>query len=157
MSYSLNSVENALLQTVELTNKAQNVTRSNLRRQIGMVTRSLQPYFANSSTVLKSFTDQDHWPYTRYYRGDVGSQHPTIYDRAAGFSPVQNACYYSEGIITPSGKNADGSAGDYHRVPADTVIGQSTYPTGCFQPACTTIFPCKNADPNTIHTTVLKI
>jgi len=156
-SYSLNTVEDSLLQTENLTNKAQQVSKRNLRAQIYKVTNSLQPYFANDQTVRQQITDIDHQPYTRFYRGDVGSQHPTLYDRAAGFRPTQNECYYSEGIVTASGKNSDGKAGDYNRVPKDTVVGQSAYPTGCFQPACTTIFPCKNGDSNTIHTTVLKI
>jgi hypothetical protein len=154
--YSLNTVENALSQTKAITQKVQHVSQTSLKEQIQRK-KSPQPYFANVQTVLRQLTDKDHGPYQRFSRDEVGNPTPITYERLAGFSPLQPTCYYSEGIITPFGRNANGQAGPYHRVPSDTAQGQSTYPDNCFQPACTTILPCKNSDPNIIHTTVLKI
>ena len=75
------------------------------------------PYYAtNKECVL---TDQDHFPYTRYYRGIVGISKPVIFEREAGYRTINNNCYSTQVNTTPTAR-----------------------PTYCYQSACSTIYPC---------------
>ena len=61
----------------------------------------------------------DHFPYTRFYRGQYMRTEPTVFDREAGWRPVRNMCYTS--VVT-------------YREPE--------YPNHCFETACSTVYPC---------------
>ena len=54
---------------------------------------SSAPYLATSDTVLKSIVDHDHFPYTRFYRGEAISDRPIIMDREAGYRRERDECY----------------------------------------------------------------
>jgi hypothetical protein len=81
--------------------------------------RDTRPYLATAQTVLPILTDQDHHPYTRWFRGVYYFPEPVIMEREAGWRPVQNECYR---VIRP---------------PADVST-----PPFCYEAACSTIYPC---------------
>lgn len=86
-----------------------------------------QPYFANSSDVMQVTTDMDHHPYTRWYRGVYYFPEPIIMEREAGYREPHNNCYTPSPIYEP-----------------DDVIDV------CFEPACSTIFPCHTTNKRAI-------
>lgn len=51
------------------------------------------PYYATEQQAMSTFTDQDHFPYTRYYRGIAESSVPIVMEREAGWRPLNNQCY----------------------------------------------------------------
>ena len=67
-----------------------NVT--NIKTQIQAKTSHL-PYFATEQNTQKIITDQDHFPYTRYFRGVAHVHRPIIMEREAGWRPIKNKCY----------------------------------------------------------------
>jgi hypothetical protein len=89
-----------------------------VRRQINRKNGSL-PYFANIDSVKNVVTDYDHHPYTRWFRGVYYYPEPIIAEREAGWRTQKQGCY---SLIVPQEKV---------EIPAD-----------CWQPACTTVFPC---------------
>lgn len=90
----------------------------NIRREIEKKTNGY-PYFATNATVLKSITDMDHHPYTRWFRGVSYYPEPIIMEREAGFRPINNNCYDINMPLVPDEK-----------------------PNLCFESACSTTFPC---------------
>ena len=76
------------------------------------------PFYATQNNVENVVTDMDHFPYTRYYRGVYSSEHPIVIEREAGYRPIEDECY------TPK------------------IIIEKTYPDHCFEPACSTVYPC---------------
>lgn len=109
------------------TEKSIDSVRSSIERKIR------GPYLANNKTVLNSVTDQDHHPYTRYFRGVYYFPDPIVMEREAGWRPIHNNCY-------------------------DMVIPRQpeTNPHHCYEAPCTTTFPCypqyltKYADKNAL-------
>lgn len=79
-----------------------------------------RPYYATSKTVLNTITDQDHFPYTRYFRGVSYYSDPIVFEREAGWREVKNPCYKTVGCET---------------LP-------SPYPNHCFESCCSLIVPC---------------
>jgi len=77
------------------------------------------PYYANTSIVQRSITDMDVFPYTRFFRGKPDDPNPNVFEREAGFRNHYQASY------TP-----------------DVKLPPAPAPNICFQPACSTIFPC---------------
>ena len=67
-----------------------NVT--NIAEQIRRKT-SHSPYFATEQNSQNIITDQDHFPYTRYFRGVAHVPRPIIMEREAGWRPINNQCY----------------------------------------------------------------
>ena len=76
-------------------------------------------YFANNKTIQNVVTDYDHDPYTRWFRGVYYYPEPIVAEREAGYRPIENSCY---SVIPPPSTNVE-------------------Y-LGCFEHACSTIFPC---------------
>ena len=76
-------------------------------------------YFPTSEQSSSVITDQDHFPYKRYFRGVYDSPYPTIMEREAGFRPRNDNCYKPMG-------NPEAKKVDY-----------------CWQYPCSTVFPCK--------------
>ena len=108
-------------------NNIENV-REEIKKKI-----SWKPYLANNLSVTHSITDQDHHPYSRWYRGVYYYSDPIVAEREAGWRPMQQQCYTANHIPKP-----------------DPV------PEHCFQTACSTILPCypkylaKYADKNSL-------
>ncbi len=78
-----------------------------------------QPYLANNKMVTNVVTDQDHFPYSRWFRGVYYFPEPVIAEREAGWRPRHNSCY---DLVVP---------------PMEEKV-----PNHCFQAACSTIYPC---------------
>ena len=76
------------------------------------------PFFATESSVTKTQTDFDSFPYTKWYRGIAGSSEPIIIDRKAGFRPRTDECYETK--TCPENVQSD----------------------LCFQFPCSTVLPC---------------
>ena len=89
---------------------------NNIRKQI-VSKESNKPHFGTNSSII---TDQDHFPYNRYFRGITGISQPVVIEREAGFRDIENNCYSTK-----------------VKVPI-------TRPTYCYQTSCSTIFPCTN-------------
>lgn len=84
----------------DLTYNLDILANQNIREQIEKVQDFSKPMLATAGMVATSITDQDHWPYTRRFRGITTSCYPNVYDRSAGFRPMQDACYASAAIST---------------------------------------------------------
>lgn len=87
-----------------------------IKKQIEQKNKGL--YFANNETVTHIITDMDHHPYTRWYRGVSYYPEPIIMEREAGWRPRRDNCYK---LMIPA---------------------TETETHSCFEPACTTTFPC---------------
>jgi hypothetical protein len=91
------------------------------------------PYMANNKSVMNSVTDQDHHPYTRYFRGVYYFPDPIVFEREAGWRPIHNNCYDMQ--VPPR---------------------EETHPHHCYEAPCSTTFPCypqyltKYADKNAL-------
>lgn len=75
-------------------------------------------FYATAQDVARVVTDMDHFPYTRFYRGQYDSDQPVVMDRQAGYRFVNQPCYRTQ---------------TEYNVP---------YPNYCFESACSTIYPC---------------
>lgn len=51
------------------------------------------PYYPTTSTVKSTPTQVNHFPYTRFFRGDYRQPYVQFFDREAGWTPQDNACY----------------------------------------------------------------
>lgn len=96
-----------------------------VRQQI-MKKNNTVPYISNGTNVLSVITDQDHHPYSRYFRGVYYFPEPIVFEREAGWRPQQQNCYE---MIVPY--QAD------------------IQPTNCFEAACSTIYPCYSENSDT--------
>lgn len=103
-------------QTLTQHMNTQNVT--NVRNLITKK-QSCYPFLATEADALSAITDMDHFPYTRFYRGNPHSSRPTVFEREAGWRPANNQCYQ----------------------PNIRHIEQG-YPNHCYSSACSTVFPC---------------
>lgn len=86
-----------------------------------------KPFWATSRSTKDVVTDYDHFPYTRWFRGDYTSDYPIIAEREAGFRSRHDSCYK---IDRPRSVNDD-----------DT-------PRVCFQDACSIVYPCNPHNPS---------
>ena len=75
-------------------------------------------FTATIDSIIPSQTDHDHFPYTRYYRGDYKKQDYKVTENNAGWQRLNNECYKSKSYapITPNDM--------------------------CFQLPCNTVLPC---------------
>lgn len=92
--------------------------------------KSSVPYIANNSQIKYSVTDMDHFPYTRYFRGEYLSDLPIICGRDAGWRPRYDNCYKNPQPISD---------------PASVIKINH-----CFSGPCTTIYPCNKETLNTL-------
>ena len=83
--------------------------------------KSDKPHLATLADVLNVVTDQDHFPYTRYFRGQPGASCPIIAEREAGWRRQQDQCYQ----VNP---------------PPNAY--PNSYPRHCFQGPCSFVHPC---------------
>jgi hypothetical protein len=64
------------------------MNRDYLHQQI-LLKKSFYPYQPDAGIIRDCVTDMDHFPYTRFYRGEYQSDKPVIYGREAGYHPVR--------------------------------------------------------------------
>jgi hypothetical protein len=76
------------------------------------------PFYGTVQEASSIITDYDHFPYTRWYRGRPNSYKPVVAEREAGFRNIENDCYFPKKHI------------------------EIVRPQYCFQPPCSTVFPC---------------
>ena len=77
------------------------------------------PFMPSPKYINSIITDQDHFPYRRYYRGVNGSTTPHVFDREAGFRPIENDKYQYLTLEKPCN------------------------PRLCFHTSCNTVRPCR--------------
>lgn len=92
-----------------------------VRDQIARKLNYSTPFYATIQNATATITDQDQFPYQRYFRGVHNQHQPTVFEREAGWRPRNDNCYKQ--ILTPT----------YYR------------PEFCWEGPCTTVYPC---DPN---------
>ena len=54
--------------------------------------KSTNPYFSTKDTIKGVITDNDHFPYRRFYRGKAESNKPIVMEREAGWRNVYDIC-----------------------------------------------------------------
>ena len=54
--------------------------------------KSSDPYFSTKENIKMVMVDNDHFPYTRFYRGKAESNKPIIMEREAGWRNVNIIC-----------------------------------------------------------------
>ena len=102
-----------------------NITRNITDNSINFVQQQIKlknsskPYFADKNLVVNSVTDMDVFPYPRFYRGKYYDTDPNVMEREAGFRERHQNSYMP--IVQEQEK---------------------IVPNVCFQPACSTIYPC---------------
>ena len=64
-----------------------------IKQQIQIKNSCAYPYQSFANDVKHVLTDMDHFPYTRFYRGQYNDAQPHIYGREAGYHPLQNSEY----------------------------------------------------------------
>ena len=89
-----------------------------VQEQIALKTSHV-PFLPSVEWVEHTLTDQDHYPYTRFYRGVASSVNPIVFEREAGYHPIDNEPYK----YTSKGK------------PCKTNL--------CFQAPCNMVRRCK--------------
>lgn len=78
-----------------------------------------KPFFATIDDTSAVLTDMDHFPYTRFFRGEFESDRPIVFEREAGWRPTENNCYKNQDPIKPLNHN-----------------------NICYESACSTVYPC---------------
>lgn len=81
-------------QIPELTQYLNHMNIKRIKSQI-LAKNGHLPYHATLQDSMSIITDQDHFPYTRYYRGIAHSSQPVIMEREAGWRNINNQCYQS--------------------------------------------------------------
>ena len=59
------------------------------------------PYYATSQVAMSVITDQDHFPYSRYFRGVPTFSRPVVFEREAGWRNIDNQCYQQSCCVDP--------------------------------------------------------
>jgi hypothetical protein len=77
------------------------------------------PYLATIEQSAQVLTDYDTFPYPRWFRGIPQFVNPIVAEREAGWRTRHDTCY------------------EVRHPPC-----HMRYPDHCFQPACSTVFPC---------------
>jgi len=95
-----------------------NMHNVNSVRNMILSKKGCDPFFANNLSCLNAITDMNHHPYTRFYRGVYYYPDPIVFEREAGWRKLSN----NPREYVPQTK--------------------PDFPNDCFQPACTTIYPC---------------
>ena len=92
---------------------------SNVRDQIFYKLDYTTPFYSTPDMILNTIQDQDHFPYTRYFRGQYSNDKPTVYEREAGWRPRYDGCYRKQYFHEK----------DYS-------------PAHCFEAPCSVVYPC---------------
>lgn len=105
-----------------------------IRREIAAKINAQRPYAPPPDSIFRVRTDVNIFPYNRFFRGRRTDFQPRIWDREAGWSPLQQE------IDT--------------RNPVNMSLQDSD---ACFQIPCTTILPCKPSEGNFQPSTLSKV
>ena len=62
-----------------------------LKYQVKMILDN--PYYSTIEDARQTKTDYDHFPYTRWYRGNPALSVPVVAERQAGWRIKNNKCY----------------------------------------------------------------
>lgn len=103
---------------MSLTNEFNTLNIDSVRKQI-QLKQSDKPFYGNANMATSVVTDMDNFPYNRFFRGVYNSSDPVVFEREAGWRPVQNNCY-STNIIKQ----------------------KEPYPNHCWESSCSTVYPC---------------
>lgn len=82
------------------------------------------PFYATKNMAKSVITDQDSFPYKRYFRGQYKSDRPIIMEREAGYRPRDDSCY------------------NQSCVGARMSPCEDMYPRNCFEAAGSIVYPC---------------
>lgn len=82
---------------------------------------SSTPFLATYQDAKSVIVDNDHFPYTRFYRGVYNDPEAIVFGREAGWRPQRNSCYKM-----------------------CTATESLPEPQVCFQAACSTFYRCYN-------------
>ncbi len=66
---------------------------SYLNSQLTLIKNSNKPYYPTTSTIKNITSENDHFPYSRYFTGDFNSNEVKFFDRMAGYSKSINLLY----------------------------------------------------------------
>jgi len=136
------------MQSLYRNNKTYHVPQSNhiaknnisyIRKQIEKKNAST-PYYAFQDTVSHVSEDLDHFPYTRFYRGQAANPKPIVFEREAGYRQQHDKCYKPLIKATPAEK-----------------------PQHCWEGPCSVVYPCypqylrKYADKNELEVMLNKV
>jgi hypothetical protein len=94
------------------------ITQRKIKEEIKMKLDYTKPYYARKDNVKYMITEVNNFPYNGFYRGDPSNPEISVFDRKAGFRPIEN-CY----------------------VPL-TYSEQPEKKLYCFQAAANTVYPC---------------
>jgi hypothetical protein len=94
-----------------------------IAKQIHLKNMYAYPYQSLGNDVKHVVTDVDHFPYTRFYRGVFDDTQPHLWEREAGYHPLQNKQYKDHVVYVKT-----------HEATPHTQV------------ACSTIFPRKHCD-----------
>lgn len=100
-----------------------NITLTNVQnvRQMILEKECLdKPFIPTIQNVTGIITDQDHFPYTRWFRGRYYCDKPIVAEREAGYRTRHDYCYETNKCCT-----------SIHNKPEI-----------CFQSPCSVVFPC---------------
>jgi hypothetical protein len=88
----------------------------------GAIARKISPtpYLANNNSARRIVTDMDHQPYGRFFRGVYYYPEPIIFEREAGYRPINDTCYRPV-----------------------SHVQKDEEPDHCFELPCSTILPCR--------------
>lgn len=126
----------------EFNNPNRDLTSKNInfiRRQIALKNKSI-PYYAFQDTIKHVSEDLDHFPYTRFYRGQAKSDKPIVFEREAGYRQQHDKCY--KPLIK---------------------VKEPHKPSHCFEGPCSVVYPCypqylrKYADKNELEIMLNKV
>ena len=100
------------------------ITKSNIEFVRNEIFKKVQfkPYEISIESVRGCITDMDHFPYTRYYRGEASSDSPVVFEREAGWRARRDDDYFK------------------HSNPKKEVLST------CFETSCNVMAPCCNKE-----------
>lgn len=78
-----------------------------------------RPFYATQELAQSVLTDMDEFPYFRFFRGEYNKPYPVVFEREAGFRPINEGC---RPLLPPPAK---------------------CEPAYCWQSPCSTTFPCR--------------
>ena len=93
-----------------------------VRQQLISQNQGRRPFAPSDLAITRVITDQDTFPYPRFFRGIAASAKPVIFEREAGWRPREDSCYNP------------------------TFEFQIERPNYCWQIPCSTTLPCNQIE-----------
>ncbi len=95
------------------------MSRDIIQYMINQKTQYNVPFYGTRELAESVFTQQDHFPYKYWFRGQYASPVPIVAERSAGYRPRFDRCYKQLNVPTPCN------------------------PQYCWNYPCSTIWPCR--------------